>query len=156
MVPVARKNLLADKVRLLISVGGVTFAVLLVLVVLSLYRGFERAAGSFPDRVSADIWVMQSGAKDLFHSSFSLIPASVGDQLRSLNGVNSVTALYGRRLSVSTESGEADLYVMAVDLPPEVSPMHGIEAGARPGQIIVDSVFSRKTGIGRGGRLVIE
>jgi len=30
MVPVARKNLLADKVRLPISIGGVTFAVKLI------------------------------------------------------------------------------------------------------------------------------
>jgi hypothetical protein len=41
MVPVARKNLFAEKGRFAMSVGGVAFAVLLILIVVSLYRGWS-------------------------------------------------------------------------------------------------------------------
>jgi hypothetical protein len=44
-VPIARRNLLAEKTRLLMSIGGVAFAVLLILLVTSLYRGWSEAGG---------------------------------------------------------------------------------------------------------------
>jgi len=47
MVPVARRNLLAEKFRLAIAVGGVAFAVFLIVIVLSLYQGFRSNAGEF-------------------------------------------------------------------------------------------------------------
>ncbi len=52
MVPLARRNLLAEKGRLAMSVGGVAFAVLLILIVVSLYRGWSDV-GRFPQRSRA-------------------------------------------------------------------------------------------------------
>ena len=49
MVPLARRNLLAEKGRFAMSAIGVAFAVLLILIVVSLYRGWS---GTGPTRRS--------------------------------------------------------------------------------------------------------
>lgn len=63
MVPVARRNLLSEKGRLVISVGGVAFAVMLVLVVVSLYRGWGDV-GRLYTELPGDVWVSQTGTTD--------------------------------------------------------------------------------------------
>ena len=66
MISLARKNLYAEKTRLLISVGGVAFSVLLILVLLSLYQGWQTLIASYVNGVKADVWVMQEGTVDMF------------------------------------------------------------------------------------------
>src|SRR3972149_1934763 len=76
----ARKNLLAEKIRLLISVGGVAFSVLLVVVVGGLYRGWESRITDYIESIDADLWVGQEGSGDMSHS-FSVIPSSLGAEI---------------------------------------------------------------------------
>src|SRR3990170_2419443 len=154
MVPVARRNLFAEKGRFAISVGGVTFAVLLILVILGLYRGFEREAGSFVESVPGDLWVMEQDTTDIFHS-FSVVSEDKLDEIRAVPGVSSVIPLYARRGDAAYAGGRADTYLMAFDVPPATEVLPGIEAPAS-GQIIVDSVFSRKTGLSVGDTLTIR
>jgi hypothetical protein len=65
-VPLARRNLFSEKARFAISVAGVGFAVLLILIVLALYRGFSRSGQTFKD-LPGDLWVVQQGTTDPFH-----------------------------------------------------------------------------------------
>ncbi len=154
MIPVARRNLLADKVRLVISVGGVAFAVLLILVVGSLYRGFEREAGSFVQRVPGDIWVMEQDTTDIFHS-FSVVPEDKIATVSEVAGVSQITPLYTRRGSVTYGGHSADIYVMAFDVPPGNELLSGIRAPA-PGEIVLDRVFVRKTGLSVGDSVEVR
>ncbi len=48
---IARKNLFAEKTRFAISVGGVAFAVLLILVLSSLYLGWVGKLGAYVEGV---------------------------------------------------------------------------------------------------------
>ena len=104
MEPVARRNILADKVRLLISVGGVAFAVLLILVVGSLYRGFQKEAGSFVEGVPGDLWVMEQDTADIFHS-FSIVPEENINEVASVAGVDGVISLFGKRVEGRDQAG---------------------------------------------------
>ena len=154
MVPVARRNLFAEKGRFAISVGGVTFAVLLILVILGLYRGFEREAGSVVESVPADIWVMEQDTMDIFHS-FSVIPFSDAAIVGDVDGVDTVIAVYSRRAAMSYGGGQADSFLLALDLPPGTEALPGIEAPTR-GEIVIDEVFARKTGLGSGDPVTIR
>src|SRR3989304_5118634 len=60
MVPVARRNLLAERGRFAMSIGGVAVSVLLVLVVLALYRGFSRTGETFM-LLPGGLWIAQAG-----------------------------------------------------------------------------------------------
>ncbi len=154
MVAVARKNLLADKVRLLISVGGVAFAVLLILVVGSLYRGFQEQAGSFVEGVPGDVWVMEQDTADIFHS-FSVVSEDKLGQVAAVPGVHGLVLVYGKRVTVHYDGGGGDTYIMALDLPQGTEVLHGMKAPG-PGQIVLDDVFARKSGLSIGDSLDVR
>src|SRR5262249_29746326 len=56
-VDLARKNLLHDKLRFLITVAGVAFAVTLVLVQVGLFLGILDNASITIEHANADLWV---------------------------------------------------------------------------------------------------
>jgi putative ABC transport system permease protein len=74
MLLVARKNLFAERTRLAISVGGVALSVLLIMLLLSLYRGWDEKVGGFVEDSEVDVWIASEGAKD-FLAAASLLPA---------------------------------------------------------------------------------
>ena len=57
MPPLARRNLFHDKVRLIVTVTGIVFAVVLIVVELGLFVGFAETTSSLIDHSGADLWV---------------------------------------------------------------------------------------------------
>jgi putative ABC transport system permease protein len=53
----AWRNLVHDKVRLLVTITGVVFAVVLIVVEFGLFLGFETTTSSLIDRSRADLWI---------------------------------------------------------------------------------------------------
>lgn len=155
MVPVARRNLLAEKGRLAISVAGVAFAVLLISIVLALYRGFSKS-GATIEALPGDLWVVQEGTIDPFHSQ-SLIEVSQIDPLRAIDGILAVTPVLARQTAFNANGTEARGLFMALDVPDAAPVPAAIRDRFLPpdGQISIDGRLSQKTGLGRGDRVVI-
>jgi putative ABC transport system permease protein len=63
MVPLARRNLLHDRTRFLVTVAGIAFAIVLVLVQLGLFLGFTQTTSGVIDHSQADLWVMARGVQ---------------------------------------------------------------------------------------------
>ena len=61
MLLVARKNLLSERIRLAISVGGVALSVFLIGILLSHFRGWSEKVGEYVEMVPADLWVAADG-----------------------------------------------------------------------------------------------
>src|SRR5579863_3053018 len=61
----AWRNITRDRVRLIIAVTGVAFAVLLMTLQLGLLIGFAVTSSSLVDRATADLWIVPRGAKDV-------------------------------------------------------------------------------------------
>jgi putative ABC transport system permease protein len=57
MPPIARRNLFHDKIRLAVTLTGITFAVVLVVVELGLFLGFATTTSGLIDRAQADLWI---------------------------------------------------------------------------------------------------
>jgi putative ABC transport system permease protein len=57
MPPIARRNLFHDKVRLAVTITGITFAVVLMVVELGLFIGFSMTTTGLIDHSGADLWV---------------------------------------------------------------------------------------------------
>src|SRR5262249_23569030 len=53
----AWRNLVHDKVRLAVTITGIVFAVVLIVVELGLFLGFTSATSSLIDRSGADLWI---------------------------------------------------------------------------------------------------
>jgi len=114
MVPVARRNLLAEKLRLAIAIGGVAFAVFLIVVILSLYYGMRSAAGEFAKEFPADLWVAQRGLADLTNSS-SEVPLDVRDEVAALSGVQAAVSARGRFLLLKVGKREDRAFLIAFE-----------------------------------------
>lgn len=156
MVPVARRNLLAEKGRLAISVAGVAFAVLLTLLVLSLYRGWS-GTGRLITRLPGDLWITQEGTSGPFNST-SILPDGAADDLARVDGVQFVLPVYAREMSFPKDGRELRVFFMALDAPAAAQLPQDVRERffPSPGQVNIDSVFADDAGVGTGDVLDVR
>jgi putative ABC transport system permease protein len=135
------------------SVGGVAFAVLMILIVVALYRGWS-GAGGFYTRLPGDLWISQTGTSDPYHST-SFLPAARRTMLAGIDGVETVLPVYARHIAFRHHDEELDVFAMAL----AASPAIRLPAEVReryfppPGQINIDRVLADQAGVGVGDRL---
>lgn len=155
MLLLAVKNLVQEKARLLISIGGVAFSVLLIMSIQGLYQGWSANAAGYIRTVPADYWVAQRGAADMFHTP-SVLPLTLQPQLATLDGVASAKPFSGRRVVFEHGGKGINLYVIAYDSQNDVgAPARVVEGKAVPsqGEIIIDRVVANGEGIRIGDTL---
>ncbi len=168
MVPIARKNLLAEKPRLLVAVSGVAFAVFLIVLIQSLFLGFRQSAGALIEDLPFQLWVVQDGTFDLYHST-SLIPSQYAGRVSQLPGVASAQSVVGRQIRVPIGGDYEREFFFAFDepvaqaqvaagLPPggeaPVQPLD-ISRLPQPGRVVLSDGLADKHGIEVGDPLRI-
>lgn len=79
MISLAFHNLFQNKIRMLISVGGVALALLLILSLDAIFSGVEKRVTAYIDHSGADIWVSQEEVFNM-HMASSSLPDSIGWQ----------------------------------------------------------------------------
>jgi putative ABC transport system permease protein len=85
VVDIARKNLLHDRVRFVITVVGITFSVVLILAQFGIYLGMMANASTIIDHSGADIWVTSANSANF---DFALpFPERKINHVRSVPGV---------------------------------------------------------------------
>jgi putative ABC transport system permease protein len=113
MVDLARKILLYDKVRFLITVSGVAFAVTLVFVQVGLFRGLLSNASVTIERGDADLWVSARNTPNVdFSNTF---PETLVQRVRSLPGVaraDNLIVWFGRVALPSGSTENAVIYAL--------------------------------------------
>ncbi len=159
MLLVARKNLLTERTRLAISVGGVALSVFLIGILLSLYRGWGEKVGEYVEAVPADLWVASEGTTDFIYAA-SVLPESVGAQLGFLPEVDTVSPLIVRPIDMA-KAGDPDNnfdiqlvgYDPAIDLGGPLAAVEG-KSPPGPGEVVIDRETNERYGIDIGDRLV--
>jgi len=58
MPPLARRNLFHDKVRLTVTLTGIVFSLVLIVVEMGLFVGFTVTTSSIIDKSNADLWIV--------------------------------------------------------------------------------------------------
>lgn len=150
MVPLARRNLLSEKARFAMSIAGVAFAVLLILIVVSLYRGWSNV-GRFYTQLPGDVWVAQPGTSDPFHST-SFLPLADAQRLTKVDGVRTVIPVYARHIAFGAPGHELDVFAMALDVPPTVR-LRSNTYEPRSGTIDIDRMLASQAHVGIGDSL---
>lgn len=155
VVPVARRNLLADRARLLMSIAGVAFAVLLILLVTSLYRGWS-SFGSVFVSLPGDVWVAERGTNDPLNST-SVLPVRGGEALAADPGVAAVIPVRVRETVVDAEGERVRVYLMSLDVPGDlpVAPETRRRFLPEPGRINIDRVLAAAAGVRVGDRIAV-
>lgn len=88
MVPLARRNLLHDRTRFVVTVAGIAFAIVLVIVQLGLFLGFVQTTSGVIDHSGANLWVMARGVQ-YFEVGFPVSERKLY-RILSASGVQSV------------------------------------------------------------------
>lgn len=91
MVSIARKNLFFDKIKLVITLIGVTFSVFLILSLSGIYLGLMANTSTIIDNTDADIWITSKNCRNF---DFALPVSSKKMYLaKSVEGVQRVEKL---------------------------------------------------------------
>ena len=154
---IAIRNMVGEKGRLAITVGGVAFAVLLILVLIGLYTAWSVQITRFLGSLPADIWIGQKGSRDMSHS-VSLLSRDLQAQIEEIEGVTNVTPFVGRQVSFELNGAESRLFLVAVDKNFLIKPYKVIEGKTLPdsGEIIVDQIYAREENLSIGDTLNIS
>jgi len=92
MLLIAFKNLFEEKTRLLASILGVAFSILLALTLPGVYFGAISQSRAYPENSGADLWIVQEGAADLFHT-VSLLPSGLENKLENISQIETATPI---------------------------------------------------------------
>lgn len=146
------RNLVQNRMRLMISVGGVALSLMLMLSLDAVLAGMERQLSAYIDQGGADVWVSQAGVRNM-HMVSSSLPASVVEQVRRVPGVADATPILYVTYPVVNKDRSQLAYV--IGLPPD-APMGRpwkMSAGVDlpgPGRVVVDRSTARALGAGLG------
>ena len=146
---VARKNLLEQPLRLVISAGGVALAVMLILVMWAILEGILGQAGAYVKNTDAQVWVVQEGFTDISHG-FSVVPAALERRLEALPGVRRANPITGSRTEIRTAEGKDAVAVIGYDTRTGIGgPWRYASRPRVPrrGEIVVDETFARTAGL---------
>lgn len=157
MIRLAFRNLFQNLARLVISVGGVALALLLILSLDAIYAGIERQVTAYVDYSGADVFVAQSGVRNM-HMASSSLASSVASQVKAVHGVDSVTPIL--YLTNMVVVGDERNLAYVIGLPPRAlagGPHHVVAGKAIPsvGEAVIDRGIALKSGVGIGDTVEI-
>lgn len=157
MVHFALRTLLYDRLRFLIAVGGVAFAILLMLVLRGILDGTVAKSTAYVDHVGADVFIAQQGVQH-FALSSSVVPATAETAARAVPGVRAAHGIVSVPLVARLGTNEAAVRLVGFD--PEAglggpwSMARGTAAIDADG-IVVDTTLARSEGIEVGDTVTL-
>jgi putative ABC transport system permease protein len=155
-VRLARRNLLADRRRLLAGVLGVGLALMLTLLLGGLWDGVQAQAQLYPKRVGADLFVTQRGVRNFLGES-STIPIGAVDIARATPGVQWAAPVRGEFAIFELHAKKVAAYVVG-SVPGEAGGPWSLSEGrvARTNdEAVVDDSLARRHDLGVGDRVEI-
>ena len=157
MTRLAMRNLFQSKARLVISIGGVALALMLMLSLDAILAGVEERVVAYINHTGADLFVSQSGVRNL-HMASSWLPASVAEQVGDRPGVEESTPLLYHSNLISVGDERSAAYVIGLPADPAMGGPWSITAGRTvpgPGEAILDQGIASASGMGLGDEIQI-
>ncbi|MDO8512973.1 MAG: ABC transporter permease [bacterium] len=149
---IAIKNLFQEKTKLAISVGGVAFAVLLIIIINGVYQGFNEKMGAYPKSIPADLWVEQKGVGDMYHT-LSFLPDNLEWQFLNIDGVQSADKYLGKQVMFDLKGKDQTLFIVGIDNSGATKPYKMVEGSwqnLQNGQIIIDKTMAKEAKLNIG------
>ena len=157
MPPLARRNLFHDKVRLTVTVTGIVFAVVLIVVELGLFVGFTSTTSGLVDHSSADLWVTSK------HVPYVELGVPFSErklyQVRAVPGVQEAQKMITRWTQWKRADGrEESVQIVGFDPDSQMGRPWNLVQGSvedlkRPDAVIMDEIYKDKLGASRVGEL---
>jgi putative ABC transport system permease protein len=152
-VPLARRNLLQDRRRVLLSTGGVAVALLLVLILGGIFAGAMRQLTGYIDRSGADLVVSQAGVTTM-HMSASVLRPDIADRARETPGVAWAEPIRYTTGMVSSPAAQSASYVIGYDpTAGHAGPSLVTGRPPGPGEAVIDRQAADQLGVRMGDRV---
>jgi putative ABC transport system permease protein len=152
----ALRNLLHDRLRLIATIVGVVFSIVLVTVQVGVFLSFEDMATTMIDHASADLWVVPIGTKNF--EDTSLLDDRNKFRALSISGVaGAVPLVIGSAPWRLPNGGTTPIFVIGSDLkePAGLHPWHIMEGSPEmlsvSNAVAVDQSYFERLGISRLG-----
>ena len=152
MMRLGWRNLVQNRMRLAMSVGGVALSLVLILSLDAVLAGMERRISAYIERSGGDVWVAQAGVRNL-HMVTSTLPGSVVDRIRRIPGVAEATPILYVTYPVVNRDRNQIAYVIGLPADARMGRPWSISAGSDlpgPGQVVLDRSTARALGVGLG------
>jgi len=157
MPPLARRNLFHDKVRLAVTLTGIVFAVVLIVVELGLFVGFTVTTSNLIDHAGADLWV--SSPKVPYVEMGVPFSERKLNQVRAVPGVVDAQKLISQWTQWKLHDG-AQESVQIIGFDPDSplgAPWNLVEGRVEdlkdPDAVILDDLYKQKLGVTRIGEV---
>lgn len=157
MASLAWRNLFHDRVRLVVTLVGIVFSVVLTSVQFGLFLGFVRATADLIDRSGADLWILSRGVVNLENG----IPFTER-KYHQASGVDGVAE--ARRLTINFSTWKkpngSDESILLMGVEPEggLGIPWNLVAGRvedlrQPDAVIIDELYKEKLGVTELGQV---
>lgn len=153
----ALKNLFQEKIKLAISVGGVAFSLLLVLILGAVFAGIDRQATGYIRESRASVWVMQKGVANM-HMASSMLPAATQERIEGTEGVSRVSAILYASGYIKIKGKKNLSFVVGFDSREDAGgPWVMARGKSEPGhnEVVIDEQLAAKRGVGIGDRISV-
>jgi putative ABC transport system permease protein len=153
ILTLASRNLFHDRVRLIATVVGIVFSIVLVTVQIGVFLSFERMITTMIDHAQADFWIAPAETKSFEGSA--LLSGSERFQALSVKGVAEVTPVVVGYASWRKPRGGASTPVFLVGSPAASSalrPWNVVEGRpedlSMPDAVAIDRSYFKQLGVG--------
>ncbi|WP_298256170.1 FtsX-like permease family protein [Bradyrhizobium sp.] len=155
VMTLATRNLLHDRLRLVATLIGIVFSVVLVMIQMGLFLGFGHMVSTMIDHANADLWVLPKGAK-CFEDP-SQLDVKLREKVAAADGVASVVPLVIGFSDWRLDSGEVTpVFIVGSDVKAGgLQPWNVVEGDVRSlsqwGAVAVDRTYFDRLGIKKLG-----
>ena len=157
MPPLAQRNLFHDKVRLTVTLTGIVFSVVLIVVQLGLFIGFTTATSNLIDHSNADLWITSKNVPYVEQGvAFSERKLN---QVRAVEGVADAQKIIARWTQWKRHDGGQDsVQIVGINVDDRLErPWNVIEGRVEdlksPDAVILDELYKQKLGVTRVGEV---
>ena len=154
----AVRALRTQRLRLALTIGGVALCIVLMLFLLSVYRGVADGSVEYIRRNEVDLWVLQRNATNILRGS-SLLSATHGRMLEDVGGVRSVSPVLLLLSSVKTGDQEATMFLTGFEHSTGIGGPPAIAEGRsvlNDDEIVLDRSFAAKLHVKVGDRIDLQ
>jgi putative ABC transport system permease protein len=157
MPPLAQRNLFHDKVRLTVTLTGIVFSVVLIVVQLGLFFGFTTATSGLIDHSGADLWITSKNVP--------YVEQGVAFSERKLNHVRAESGVSDAQKIIAhwtqwkrNDGGQDSVQIVGINVDDSLErPWNVVEGRVEdlksPDAVILDVLYKQKLGVTRVGEV---
>ncbi len=156
MVDIARRNLLQEKMRFVISSGGVALAIMLILILDGFYVGLNRQVNAYLDNTPIDLVVARRGLRN-FVGANSSVPLGDRQKIESVEGVRKVIPVFVSYAVLEIKGRK--VFALLVGFDPKVGggPWQMLEGSSdvKNNEIVYDKIAAARNHLKIGDKLTV-